>query len=110
MTKIYFSSSRVIPPADQANLGDLHMWMPDDGSHVYGVAIVHMGDPNVIADRLTALGVQVLPGVNDPNTAIDPEVYSRLEKHGVKKGDRTRDIAQKMHAASGMPVLKPHFH
>jgi len=109
MTKIYFSTLQPISPADQAKLGDLHMWTPDDGSHVYGVAIVRTEDPNVIADRLTALGAQVLPGVNDPDTVIDPEVYSRLEKHGVKKGDRTRDIAQKMHAASGMPVLKPNL-
>jgi len=87
-----------------------HGWQADGASWVYGICIPRQGvDPNEVADLLGSLGVLVLPGMNDPDNTPHPSIYSALAQFGITPGDKTPGVAKKMHTASGMPLLKPHF-
>jgi hypothetical protein len=114
MTKIFFLSPQgYAPMKDEILRGMLHQsygWQPDGVSWVYGVCIPRHGqDPNELADYLVSLGVRVVPGINDPSAALPTPVVNALAVCGVVATDSPRDLVRKMAAASGMPVLRPHF-
>lgn len=114
MTKIFFfSPNGYAPMKDDTLRGMIHQshgWQAVGADWVYGVCNVKPGvEPNEVADRLTALGVHVVPGVHDSETKPHANIVSALAAHGVTAQDKGGDIARKMHVASGMPVLKPHF-
>jgi hypothetical protein len=55
------------------------------------------------------LGVDVLPGLLDPdNPETKDKIVAGLQKHGVTKGDKAKDVVKKMAAKSGNPMLRPH--
>lgn len=95
-----------------AHHAECHVWQPDGAAYYYGVATPARGiDPQLVADMLTAHGVQVLPGTKHPTPPDIPDnVVDALKVHGVKKGDKTADIVQKMAAASGHPKLRPNYY
>jgi hypothetical protein len=86
-----------------------HGWQADGETWVYGVAIPNSGaDPSEVADKLTELGVTVLPGRFD-DSPIPANAVSALAKHGVHPNHSGHEAAQAMHAACGMPCMKPHL-
>jgi hypothetical protein len=95
-----------------AHHAECHAWSADGAKWAFGVATPARGiDPNLVADMLTALGVTVLPGTKHPTPPDIPDaITTALSRHGVKKGDKTADIVQKMSAASGHPKLRPNYY
>jgi hypothetical protein len=115
MTKIFFFSPDGFRPMKDEILKSLitasHGWQDDGETWVYGFCVPHPKvDPSEVADRLEALGVDVLPGLRDPD---DPEpkgrIISSLAKCGVVPGDKAKHIVKKMAAKSGSPLMRPHY-
>lgn len=115
MVKIFFFSLNGFSPMKDDHLRGLltqsHGWQADGETWVFGVAIPRPGvDPNEVTDRLTSLGVHVLPGLQDTSTPKHHlNVLNGLSKFGITALDKTADIATKMHAVHGMPVLRHHL-
>jgi len=90
------------------NLAGWHHWTPDGKGYAFGVAIPNPGvDPMEVVDALTPKGVYVLPSVHDTAT-IPSAVATALAGHGVLPTDTAFQCAQKIHAVSGHPSMKPH--
>lgn len=111
MTLIFFFSSNGYAPMKDIQLRLLcrgsHGWQPDGETWVYGACEVEKGiHPQDVADRLSALGVVVLPGLQDQTTPVDQSVAAALARW-ISPADRTLVIAKKMAAASGHPQLRP---
>jgi hypothetical protein len=114
MIKIFFFSPAGYAPLKDESLRGLlqqsHGCQLDGAPWVYGVCIpIHTADPSEVADRLQSLGVHVLPGIHDTDGKPDLAVVTALAKHGIVSTDGTKQIADKMHVLSGMPVLRPHY-
>lgn len=113
MVKIFFfSPAGFAPMKDETirNLCNTHGWQADGQTWVYGVAIPKPGiDPNEVADYLTSKGVLVVPGVHDQSTPVHPQIVTALATFGVTPADKGVHVAQKLAAASGSSVLRPHL-
>lgn len=113
MRNVYFVTQDISALQDKVFMrhAETHWWQPDGSTWYYGVAVPRGARAQDVADRLTALGATVLPAINHPTPkAIPDDVYTKLKPHGVVKGDKTVDIAQKMANASGHPLLAPDFY
>jgi len=108
-TKIFFfSPSGTAPLENIRNLAGWHSWTPDGKGYAFGVATPSPGvDPMEVVGALTANGAYVLPSVHDPAT-IPSAVATALAGYGILPTDTAFQCAQKMHVASGHPIMKPH--
>jgi hypothetical protein len=112
--KVYFSiddASVLDPDMQLRSLCSWHWcrWAKDDPC--FAVAVPHKdSEVDDVVARLTQLGCDVLPALNDPDTPVQDKVKDKLKKHGINASDKTKDIAKKLHEAWGFPPLKPSYY
>lgn len=114
MTKIFFFSPNGYAPMKdellKALITESHGWQDDGATWVYGFCTPHPKvDPMQVADRLEALGVDVLPGMRDPDQPSPKDrIVQGLQSCGITPGDKSHQIIKKMAAKSGSPLMRPH--
>jgi hypothetical protein len=111
--KIYFTHPDPALLDDQAlrQLCGWHWWKQNDTDAVFGVAIPHqLNKVDDLVDRLTALGCELLPALNDSTTKVSDKTVAHVGKHGVTNKHTARDAAAMLHSKSGFPPLRPHYH
>mgnify|MGYP005820440671 CR=1 FL=1 len=109
--KIYFTiadEKSVIQDRELRGLGEIHYWRQDASDEWFGVCILRQNSyGDEAAERLEALGADLLPALNDPAGIQAKAAKNLFKKHGIAATDSARDIATKIHGVSGFRPLKP---